>query len=132
MPAEAAQGVIEYLKANPEAAKVAWQQAQTLLKTPGLANALLNMPVGHRRMGASLSAESMKVPELHAIQRAMQQHRPPGVFHQLRAPPHGSMLPNTGLHAAPVPPYMMTPHCTAMSHCMFLPLPVSWQHVASA
>jgi Tfp pilus assembly protein FimV len=46
MPAEAAQGVIEYLKANPEAAKAAWQQAQAMLKTPGLAHAMLNMPVG--------------------------------------------------------------------------------------
>jgi len=43
MPADAARGIIEYLKANPEAAKAAWGQAQSMLKTPGLANAFLNM-----------------------------------------------------------------------------------------
>jgi hypothetical protein len=43
MPADAAKGIIEYLKANPEAAKAAWGQAQSMLKTPGLANAFLNM-----------------------------------------------------------------------------------------
>lgn len=43
MPAEQAQGIIAYLSANPEAAKAAWAQAQSLLATPGLANAFVNM-----------------------------------------------------------------------------------------
>jgi hypothetical protein len=45
MPAEQAQGIIAYLQANPEAAKAAWAQAQSLLATPGLANAFVNMQV---------------------------------------------------------------------------------------
>ncbi|KAF6255784.1 flagellar associated protein [Scenedesmus sp. NREL 46B-D3] len=43
MPAEQAQGIMAYLQANPEAAKAAWAQAQSLLATPGLANAFVNM-----------------------------------------------------------------------------------------
>jgi hypothetical protein len=45
MPADQAQGIIAYLQANPEAAKAAWAQAQSLLATPGLANAFVNMQV---------------------------------------------------------------------------------------
>lgn len=54
MPAEQAQGIIAYLSANPEAAKAAWAQAQSLLATPGLANAFVNMQVG-RAAAAALS-----------------------------------------------------------------------------
>ena len=50
MPADAARGIIEYLKANPEAAKAAWGQAQSMLKTPGLANAFLNMVCDPRHL----------------------------------------------------------------------------------
>lgn len=45
MPAEQAAGIIEYLKANPEAAKAAWAQAQAIMQNPGLANAFVNMQV---------------------------------------------------------------------------------------
>jgi hypothetical protein len=51
MPADQAQGIIAYLQANPEAAKAAWAQAQSLLATPGLANAFVNMQVGARGGG---------------------------------------------------------------------------------
>eukprot|EP00878_Enallax_costatus_P019643 GHUV01020726.1.p2 GENE.GHUV01020726.1~~GHUV01020726.1.p2 ORF type:complete len:126 (+),score=28.72 GHUV01020726.1:339-716(+) len=45
MPAEQAAGIIEYLKANPEAAKAAWSHAQAIMQNPGLANAFINMQV---------------------------------------------------------------------------------------
>lgn len=43
MPKEQAEGIIAYLKANPEAAKAAWQQAQAIMQNPGLSNAFINM-----------------------------------------------------------------------------------------
>jgi hypothetical protein len=45
MPAEQAQGLLAYLQANPEAARAAWAQAQSLLANPSLANAFMNMQV---------------------------------------------------------------------------------------
>jgi hypothetical protein len=45
MPAEQAQGILTYLKTNPEAAKAAWAQAQAIMQSPGLANAFINMSV---------------------------------------------------------------------------------------
>ncbi len=45
MPAEQAAVIIEYLKANPEAAKAAWSQAQAIMQNPGLANAFVNIEV---------------------------------------------------------------------------------------
>jgi hypothetical protein len=46
MPQAQAQGIIEYLRENPEAAKAAWQQAQAIMQNQGLANAFINMQVG--------------------------------------------------------------------------------------
>lgn len=43
MSAEQAMAVVEYLKANPEAAKAAWEQAQAVMQTPGMANQVLGM-----------------------------------------------------------------------------------------
>eukprot|EP00877_Chromochloris_zofingiensis_P007586 jgi/Chrzof1/3080/Cz12g11010.t1 len=43
MSTEQAQGVVDFLKSNPQAAKAAWDQAQGMLKTPGFANAMVNM-----------------------------------------------------------------------------------------
>jgi hypothetical protein len=43
MPAAQAQGILEFLKANPDAAKAAWAQAQSIMATPALANAFVNM-----------------------------------------------------------------------------------------
>ena len=49
MPAEQAMAVIDYLKANPEAAKAAWQQAQAVMRgSPAMAAAL----AGQVRVGA--------------------------------------------------------------------------------
>lgn len=45
MSTEQAQGVVDFLKSNPQAAKAAWDQAQGMLKTPGFANAMVNMQV---------------------------------------------------------------------------------------
>lgn len=45
MPADQAQGILAYLKSNPEAAKAAWAQAQSIMQSPGLANAFINMQV---------------------------------------------------------------------------------------
>jgi hypothetical protein len=45
MPAHQAQALIEYLKANPEAAKQVQEQAKQILKTPGMASAFMNMQV---------------------------------------------------------------------------------------
>lgn len=41
MSPDQAAGVVKYLQENPEAAKAAWQQAQSVLKTPGMANMML-------------------------------------------------------------------------------------------
>jgi hypothetical protein len=49
MPAEQAQGILTYLKTNPEAAKAAWSQAQAIMQSPGLANAFINMSVRHQQ-----------------------------------------------------------------------------------
>lgn len=38
--------LVQYLKSNPAAAKAAYDQAQMMLKTPGMANAFTNMMVG--------------------------------------------------------------------------------------
>lgn len=45
MPADQAQGILTYLKTNPEAAKAAWAQAQAIMQSPGLANQFINMSV---------------------------------------------------------------------------------------
>jgi len=51
MPADQAQGILTYLKTNPDAAKAAWAQAQAIMQSPGLANAFINMQVGQDRTG---------------------------------------------------------------------------------
>lgn len=43
MPPAQAQMLVQYLKSNPAAAKAAYDQAQMMLKTPGMANAFTNM-----------------------------------------------------------------------------------------
>ncbi|KAJ9513358.1 hypothetical protein QJQ45_001393 [Haematococcus lacustris] len=43
--AQEAQALLEYLKANPEAAKEVFSQAQQVLKNPGMAQAFMNMQV---------------------------------------------------------------------------------------
>ncbi|KAJ9513860.1 hypothetical protein QJQ45_020940, partial [Haematococcus lacustris] len=45
MPPQQAQALLEYLKANPEAAKEVFSQAQQVLKNPGMAQAFMNMQV---------------------------------------------------------------------------------------
>lgn len=45
MPAAQAAGIIEFLKANPAAAKAAWQQAQSIMQNRSLTDAFLNMQV---------------------------------------------------------------------------------------
>ncbi|GLI68063.1 hypothetical protein VaNZ11_012391 [Volvox africanus] len=43
MPAAQAQALVAYLKSNPSAAKAAYEQAQTIMHNPSLANAFTNM-----------------------------------------------------------------------------------------
>ena len=43
--AEQANGIIQYLQANPEAAKLAYQQAQSMMQAPGFASAMLQAQV---------------------------------------------------------------------------------------
>ena len=45
MPKAQAEAVVDYLKSNPEAARMAAEQAKEIMKTPGLAQAYLNMQV---------------------------------------------------------------------------------------
>lgn len=46
MPPEQAQMLMEFLRSNPDAAKQVYEQAKVMMKSPGLANAFLNMQVG--------------------------------------------------------------------------------------
>jgi hypothetical protein len=55
MPADQAMAVVEYLRNNPDAAKAAWEQAKTVLQTPGMADAMIAgqvRPSGARAWGA--------------------------------------------------------------------------------
>ncbi len=45
MPANQAQALVEYLRANPAAARQAYEQAQTILRNPAMAQAFSNMTV---------------------------------------------------------------------------------------
>jgi hypothetical protein len=56
MPADQAQGILTYLKTNPDAAKAAWTQAQAIMQSPGLANAFINMSVSSRQLRVGLDA----------------------------------------------------------------------------
>eukprot|EP00879_Flechtneria_rotunda_P011121 GHRR01011618.1.p1 GENE.GHRR01011618.1~~GHRR01011618.1.p1 ORF type:complete len:304 (+),score=115.86 GHRR01011618.1:124-1035(+) len=68
MPAEQAQGIIDFLKANPEAAKGAWSQAQQILQTPGLANAFLGMQTQTNPSKSAAMYEALKDdPELQPV-----------------------------------------------------------------
>lgn len=64
MPADQAAGIIEYLKANPEAAKAAWGQAQAIMQNPGLANAFVNMQVRERFCCQGFMSITMSAAEL--------------------------------------------------------------------
>ena len=45
MPTAQAQALVAYLKANPAAAKQAYEQAQAMLKNPAMSQAFTNMMV---------------------------------------------------------------------------------------
>jgi hypothetical protein len=66
MPAHQAQALIEYLKANPEAAKQVQEQAKQILKTPGMASAFMNMQVTPNLPDAIAVKAQLGIAHLHA------------------------------------------------------------------
>jgi hypothetical protein len=89
MPADQAQGILTYLKTNPEAAKAAWAQAQAIMQSPGLANQFINMSVsgtvaaaGHWWCGTPCH-DQQHLP-LHPVNLST---HPPPPLHPLSGPP---------------------------------------------
>ncbi|KAJ9514023.1 hypothetical protein QJQ45_021090, partial [Haematococcus lacustris] len=74
MPPQQAQALLEYLKANPEAAKEVFSQAQQVLKNPGMAQAFMNMQGAAQQPGMADKYQALKDdPDLKSIYYQMSQ-----------------------------------------------------------
>ncbi|MEW5318271.1 MAG: hypothetical protein WDW38_009504 [Sanguina aurantia] len=81
MPEEQARALVDYLKSNPEAAKTAHDQAQAMLRHPGVAQSVINAAPSRQTPEAqSRSAEVFAAlkddPELAAVFQDMQENGP--------------------------------------------------------
>jgi len=82
MPPVQAQALLAYLQSNPEAAKAAAAQAQNMLRTPGMAQAMLNMrnnTVPNTPENAEKMAKLKEDPEIAKIFEDVAQNGP-GAF----------------------------------------------------